>query len=407
MRHSVIRYLSCLTLLFLLFSPVIISQEWPQWMGANRDGRVTGFKVPAVWPATLTQEWKVKVGTGDATPVMSGGKLFLFTRQDSSEVVICLEAATGKEIWKTTYPAPAVTGPAQSHPGPRSTPVIFENKLITFGVAGTLSCFELSSGKMLWQVHNPDLGFPQFFTGMSPVVFDGKCIIHLGTRDKGQLVAFNINSGKPEWKWEGEGPAYCSPVLMNSGGTQMLVFLTEKSLVGVDAKTGTLLWQNPATVLSRFYNASSPTISGSNIYITGQGQGTRAFVVEKAAAGFATRELWANTTVGTKWTTLVLKDGFLYGLSDQRKLFCLNAANGESAWTDQTSNHDFGTVTDAGKVMVALPASSNLIFYVPDPLMYKELARYKVADTPVFTFPVFSGNLIYIKDAEHLTAFKF
>ena len=93
------------------------SQDWPQWRGIGRDSKVTGFKAPSSWPAELKQEWKITVGFGDATPLLAGNRIYLNTRQGNDEVILCLDAATGKELWKNQYPSSAVTGPAASHPG--------------------------------------------------------------------------------------------------------------------------------------------------------------------------------------------------------------------------------------------------------------------------------------------------
>lgn len=374
-------------------------------MGSGRDGKATGFKAPSVWPSEITEVWRLKTGTGDASPVVSRNRLFIFSREGDEEVIRCLDTQNGKELWKYSYGALAVTGPAQSHPGPRSTPLVIANRLITFGVGGTLSCFDTNSGKLLWKFENPDLGFPQFFTGMSPIVVDNLCIIHLGTRDKGQLTAFDINNGSIVWRSSGEGPAYGSPMLLEIEGVKMVVLLTEKSLAGFAVKDGKTMWQHPTVVVNRFYNAASPVIAGNTIYFTGQGSGTHAIRVKHQAGVWSAEEIWSNSEAGTKWNTPVLKDGYLYGLSDQRRLFCINAGNGKTEWIDQTNNHDFGTVVDAGTVMIALPASSNLIFYRPTANAYSESARYKVSDTPVFTFPVIFGQMIYIKDAEHLICF--
>ena len=105
------------------------SQDWPQFRGIGRDGKVTGFKAPASWPAELAQQWKVTVGFGDATPALVGKMIYLNTRQGDDEVILCLDAATGKELWKNTYPSAAVTGPSGSHPGPRSSPVVASGKI--------------------------------------------------------------------------------------------------------------------------------------------------------------------------------------------------------------------------------------------------------------------------------------
>ena len=117
--------ISILCSLIIFSSSVSYSQDWPQWRGINRDSKITGFKAPSAWPAELKMEWKVTVGFGDATPVLAGNKIYLNTRQGDQEVILCLDAATGKELWKYSYPSIAVTGPSASqHPGPRGTPAI-------------------------------------------------------------------------------------------------------------------------------------------------------------------------------------------------------------------------------------------------------------------------------------------
>src|SRR5674476_18038 len=115
--------ISVIAALILFSSTNSFSQDWAQWRGINRDSKVTGFKAPAAWPAELKQAWKVTVGFSDATPVLSANKIYLNTRQGDQEVILCLDAVTGKELWKNSYAAMAVTGPSASqHPGPRGTP---------------------------------------------------------------------------------------------------------------------------------------------------------------------------------------------------------------------------------------------------------------------------------------------
>lgn len=387
--------------IFLLISSMNLSaQDWPQFRGINRDSRVTGFKAPAKWPAELTQDWKVQVGTGDATPVLADKKIYLNTRQGNDEVILCLDAATGKEIWKNTYPASAVTGPAASHPGPRSTPAVSNGKVVTFGATGVLTCLEASSGKVLWRKDNPDNAYPQFFTGMSPLITDNLCIAHLGKKDNGRVVAFDLSTGKEKWVWTGDGPAYASPSLMTADGKKIVVVQTEKNLVGLDISDGKLLWQIASEPSQRFYNCVSPYIDGNIIYMTGQGTGIKAVKIEKGI-----KDLWTNKEVGAKWNTPVLKAGYLYGFTDQKRAYCVNAATGETAWVDNTASSDFATISDCGDVLIGLPSTGNLMVFKADPKAYTEVAKYKVADTPVYAFPVIAGKNIYIKDAENLTMF--
>jgi outer membrane protein assembly factor BamB len=400
--------ISVIAALILFSSTNSFSQDWPQWRGINRDSKVTGFKAPAAWPAELKQAWKVTVGFSDATPVLSANKIYLNTRQGDQEVILCLDAATGKELWENSYAAMAVTGPSASqHPGPRGTPAVSNGKIVTFGASGILSCLDASTGKLVWRKENPTNAFPAFFTGTSPLIVDGMCIIHLGKKDDGQVIAYDLNSGNEKWKWAGEGPSYSSPSVMTIDGKKLLIVITEKNIMALGLTDGKQLWQIATPVQQRFYNCVSPYIDGQNIYLSGQGTGTKAIRVEKSGNEYVTKELWSNTEVGAKWNTPVLKDGFLYGFTDQKRIYCLNAATGQTAWIDNTVNSDFSTIVDCGSVIIGLTSTDNLLVLKPDGKAYSEIVKYKVSDTPIYAYPVISGNNIYIKDAETLMKYGF
>jgi outer membrane protein assembly factor BamB len=400
--------ISATVTLIIISTTNSFSQDWPQWRGMNRDSKVTGFKAPAAWPAELKQAWKVTVGFSDATPVLSANKIYLNTRQGDQEVILCLDAATGKELWKNSYAAIAVTGPSASqHPGPRGTPAVSNGKIVTFGASGILSCLDASTGKLVWRKENPTNAFPAFFTGTSPLIVDGMCIIHLGKKDDGQVIAYDLNSGNEKWKWAGEGPSYSSPSVMTIDGKKLLIVITEKNIMALGLTDGKQLWQIATPVQQRFYNCVSPYIDGQNIYLSGQGTGTKAIRVEKSGNEYVTKELWSNTEVGAKWNTPVLKDGFLYGFTDQKRIYCLNAATGQTAWIDNTVNSDFSTIVDCGSVIIGLTSTNNLLVLKPNGKAYSEIVKYKVSDTLIYAYPVISGNFIYIKDAETLMMYGF
>jgi len=393
-------------MIILTISGDLIAQDWPQFRGPARDSKITGFKAPASWPSELALQWKVNVGTGDATPVLVGKSIYLHTRQGVDEVILCLDAATGKETWKTSYPASAVTGAATTHPGPRSTPAITDGKIVTFGVSGILTCTDAATGNTLWKRENPTNAVPQFFTGTSPLIVDGICIIHVGTKDNGEVLALDLKTGAEKWKWAGDGPAYASASVMNIDKKKHIIVQTEKNLLSLDLADGKLQWQIPAAVQQRFYNCVSPYIDGNKIYYTGQGTGTKAIEVSKEGNQYVTKELWSTAEVGAKWNTPVLKDGFLYGFTDQRRIYCISAADGKTGWIDNTTNSDFATMIDCGQVLIGLPSTGFLIVMKPDPKAYVEVAKYKVAETAVYGFPVIAGNLIYVKDADSLMLYK-
>jgi outer membrane protein assembly factor BamB len=385
----------------LISAGFTFAQDWPQWRGPNRDGKVSGFTAPQKWPGSLTQKWKITVGLGDATPALVGDKLYVFTRQGTEEITLCLNATDGKEVWRDKYEAQAVTGaPAPRHLGPRSSPTVVDGKVVTLGVGGILSCLDAATGKVVWRKDEFPKVVPQFFTAMSPIITDGMCIAHLGGKDNGAVIAFDLATGNQKWKWTGDGPAYASPVLMTVEGTKQIIVQTGKNVVGIAAADGKLLWQVPSPAQRMAQNAATPIVNGQTVIYTGQGQGTKAVKIEKQGDGFAVKELWSNADLGTGFNTPVLKDGLLFGLSDRGNFFCLNAQTGQAAWTDTNKLSNFGAVLDVGSCLLALPEKSELIVFKPDGKEYGELARYKVADTPIYAHPVISGNRVFVKDQE-------
>jgi len=392
--------MACCTL--VVIAGTVFADDWPQWRGPNRDGKISGFKAPATWPKELTQKWKVTVGLGDATPALVGEKLYVFTRQGDDEVTLCLKADDGKEVWRDKYAAQAVTGAAARHPGPRSSPAVADGKVVTFGVGSVMSCLDAASGKLVWRKDPFPKVVPRFFTSMSPIIVDGMVIEHFGGSGNGALIAYELAGGNEKWRWAGEGPEYASAVLLTVKATKQIVTLTEKNIVGISAADGKLLWQLPFVPVSRAYNSATPIVDGETVIYTGAGRGTKAVKIEKQGDGFTTKELWSNADLATQFNTPVLKDGLLFGLSNRNNFFCINAQTGRTAWTDSTSRGrgGFGAIVDAGSCLLALPSDSELLVFKPSDKQYEELARYKVAETPTYAYPVVAGNRIFIKDEE-------
>jgi outer membrane protein assembly factor BamB len=391
-------------ILILISATCILAQDWSQWRGVNRDAKVTGFATPAKFPMELTQTWKITVGSGDSTPALVGDKLYVFARQGENEINLCLNASDGKEIWHDQYPAPAVTGAASRHPGPRSSPAVMNGKVVTIGVSGILSCLDATTGKVVWR-KDPFPGvFPKFYTSMSPMIVDSLCIAHLGGAGNGAIIAYDLNTGDEKWRWAGEGPEYASPNLLTIDGTKQIVTIAEKSVVGISATDGKLLWQIPFAPQGRAYNAATPIIDGQTVIYTGASRGTTAVKIEKQGDGFITKELWSNKDIAVQFNTPVLKDGLLFGSTDKDNLFCINAKTGQTAWVDtiKRGSGGFASILDAGSVILALPSNSELTVYKPSDKEYAELAKVKIADTPTYAYPVIAGNRIYVRDGDAL-----
>jgi outer membrane protein assembly factor BamB len=381
-----------------------LAQDWPQWRGPNRDGKASAFSAPKTWPKELTQKWKVNVGLGDATPALVGDKLYVFARQDADEVIRCLDAATGKELWQEKYAAQAVSGPsAGQHSGPRSSPAVAEGKVVTIGAGGVLSCVDAAKGKMLW--HKDDFSgvWPKFFTASSPIVTGGLCIAQLGSESNGGIVAYDLASGDQKWKWTGDGTAYASPDLLTVDGTKMVVTLTAKKIVGLGVADGKLLWEVPFETRGMNYNAATPIVDGQTVICTGAGRGTKAMKIEKTADGFAAKELWSNPDNAVQFNSPVLKGGQIYGLSQKSVIFCLDAKDGKTLWTTELGGRGFGSIVDAGSVLLALTPKGELAVFEPSDKEYKKLASYKVAETETYAYPVAAGKGVFVKEKDSLS----
>ncbi len=383
------------------------AQDWPQWRGPNRDNKVTGFTEPKTWPKELTQKWKIKVGVGDASPVLVGDRVYVFTRDGGDEVVTCVDAAKGTEVWKDKYAAPPADGPGgRPHDGPRSSPAVADGKVCILGASGILSCLNADKGTVVWRKESK--GKPQFWTAASPLILDGKCIAYLGGKGKGEIVAYDLATGDEKWKWTGDGPAYGSPVLMTIDKTKMVVTLTEKGLVAVNAADGKLLWN---AAFSAQYNSGTPVIDGQTVICSGPNAGTVAFKVENKDDSFEAKQLWKNTPAAGIYNTPVLKDGLLFGLTSTgggrgrgapTNIFCMKAETGQDSWTDSTKLGECGAILDAGSVLLALSSDSELLAFKPGDKKITVLAKYKVADSPIWSCPIIAGNRVFVKDKDSL-----
>jgi outer membrane protein assembly factor BamB len=384
----------------------ILAQDWPQWRGANRDGKAT-FTPPQTWPKSLTKKWQVNVGNGVATPALVGDRLYIFARRDGDEVTSCHDAASGKELWADKYKAKGASGPAAQFPGPRSSPTVVDGKVVTLGVQGTLSCFDAASGKQLWRkTAAGEEHVPRFFTSCSPIVVDGLCIVQFGGEERGGIAAYDLAIGNEKWKWTGDGTAYASPDLLMVDGVKIVVALTANKVVGLAAGEGKLLFETKFAVKGMGgYNAATPIVGGDVVYISGSSRGTKALKIEKQGDTYQARELWTTARdMSVQFDTPVLKNGLLFGISARNFLFCLNAETGKTAWIERVrGERGYGTVVDAGPVLLVLTTNGQLLVCEPSDKKFQQVAKYSVAEDGTYAYPVAAGNRIFIKDFDDVT----
>jgi outer membrane protein assembly factor BamB len=379
------------------------AQDWPQWRGPNRDGVLTGFQAPQTWPEQFTRQWSVPVGEANASPALVGDRLFVFVRQGDEEVTLALNAANGERVWRDAYETPAVVGPAIGHPGPRGSPTVADGKVLVLGVTGILSCLNAADGALVWRKDAFPGQFPTFYTGLSPIAVDDMAIAHLGSEQNGAIIAFDMTSGEEKWRWSGDGPAYGSPVVATIGGVKQIITIAAGNVVGVASADGRELWRIPLAGGGRAYFSSTPIVDGSTIYITAAGQGFRAARIAESGGAFTAEELWSTREVSSSFNTPVLKNGLLFGLSEGRTYYCINASNGQVAWQDSERFDRFGSILDGGSVMLGLSIDGNLVVFRPSAEGFARIASVKVADSQTYAHPIVSGNRVFVKDETNVT----
>lgn len=378
------------------------SQDWPQWRGPNRDGIAGAFSEPKVWPEKLKLKWKVNVGEGHSSPVVVGGKIYLHTRQGDREVVSCLRPETGQVIWQEGYAAPYAVDPgAVRHgKGVKSTPVVADGRICTFGINGTLSCFDAKTGKPLWR---KEFGSPDFGTATSPVVDRGLLIAHVGTNGRGALTAFDAQTGAEKWSWKGDGPAYASSIVAELGGTRQVVTQSQHNIVGVSAATGELLWRIPFSTPYE-QNIVTPVLYRETLILSGLDNGVRGVKVLKRGSEWVTETVWQNKDVGMYMNSPVVSGDLLFGLSYLKRgqFFCLDPRNGATLWTSEGRQADNAAIVDAGSVLFFLTNNAELIVARKSAKGFEPLRKYSVADSPTWAHPVILNSGVLIKDATTL-----
>jgi outer membrane protein assembly factor BamB len=390
---------------------VSAAAEWPQWRGPNRDGQAAGVAAPQAWPKELKPRWRVDVGIGHASPVVSGGLIYQFARQGEEEVLLALDAATGKEVWRAgAVPAPYTMNPAAlGHgKGPKSTPVVAGGRVFTLGIAGLLSAHDAKTGRLLWRKdfskQYPTTS-PLYGTAMSPIVEGSLLIAHVGGHDKGALTAFDAATGAVKWSYDADGPAYSSPVVLTVGGERQLVTFTQKELVAVSAATGAPLWKLPAKT-SYDTNCNTPVVYKDTVVVSLEEQGLVALRPAREGGKWAAREVWRNEENELYMNTPVLHGGVLYGLSTRKKgqFFAVDAATGKTLWQGPGRMGENASILNLSGTLLAL-TNDAVLYVMPAPApSFAPAAQYTVAASQTWAHPVFLGDQILVKDEKTLAS---
>jgi outer membrane protein assembly factor BamB len=385
----------------------LCAQDWTQWRGPNRDG-VTPFTEPKTWPEKLTTKWKVEIGEGYASPLFADGRILEFARQGDDEVAMGVDPANGKILWRQSYPAPytPVDAAKRHGKGPKSTPLVYEGRLYTFGSSGVLSSFDAATGKLAWRKdYSKDFKatWPMFGTSMSPVAADGLVVVLVGTNDDGAVIAYDAKSGAQKWIWKGDGPAYASPVITEVDGVKQVVTLTEKYAIGLSLASGDLLWRIDFPGRSGM-NIPTPLRFGQRLILAGD-PGTMLLQVNKQNNSWTAEKAWVISELTMRFSSPVQKGNLIFGFSSRQSgiFFCVDANTGKTLWTSPPRQGDNSVVLISGDLLFLLKDNAELIVARASGTAFEPLHTYEVAASSTYANPLMLPKGIVIKDNTNLS----
>jgi outer membrane protein assembly factor BamB len=387
------------------------ASDWPQWRGPNRDASSSGPAVAQSWPAQLQQRWRSEVGTGQSSPVVSGTTVFVFSREGTAEVARALDLRSGKDLWRTEYPAPykVYPGAASYGSGPRSTPVVHEGRLFTLGISGILTAFDGKDGRIAWQktfAGRFKASAPPFGTSMSPLMAGGVLIVHAGGHDGGALIGFDPASGHEKWALEGDGPSYSSPILTSFSGQQQIVIQVHRRILGVDPAAGRILWSFPF-VTPCDQNIVTPLRAGDLVIVSSQDTGTKGIRPVRKGSEWVPEVVWQTDDVSMYMSSPVLVNGRVIGLSDKRRgqYFGLDPATGRVQWQGDPGQGEHASLVLSDGALLVLQGDGTLLVLPQDGSAFAPTRRYHVAQTTTLAHPVPTALGLLIKDEAGLALY--
>ena len=308
--------------LLLLMSNIALAQssDWAQWGGPQRNFKSDSKGLAATWPATGPRRlWERELGEGYSAIAAERGMLFTMYRKGENEIVIALDAATGKTVWEYSYAAPFSPEYDMSYgPGPHATPLVAGNLLFTSGATGKLHCLDKKSGKLLWS-HDLIKEFHGTVRvngySCSPIAYKDKIVMMVGGQAN-SLIAFDQEGGTVVWKKHDFRNSTSSPIIINADGQDQLVAFMYGEVVGVDPNNGNLLWSHPHPV-DFGLNTSTPVWGSDNLLFISSGYNGGSRVIKLSRSGDKTtvEELWAHRLMRIHFTNAIRVGDFVYGSS--------------------------------------------------------------------------------------------
>ncbi len=362
--------------------------DWPQWGGPTRSGvsSETGWSSQGK-PQPL---WKVQLGIGYSSVAVKGQRVYTLGYDDELDldVVYCLDAATGAEIWTHAYPAKIWD--LYHGGGTLTTPALDGAHVYVSEREGGLLCLKAESGEVVWSKQAAqEFGVtpPQWGFSGSPVVLGERVILNYG-----KVFAFDKHTGKPVWQSKKDyGDAYSTPIDFRLGQKPALAVFAGTGLVVLASEDGAELAFTPWETQYKV-NAMTPVVLDQRVFIS-SGYDRGCALID--FSGASPKVAWENKGMRNQMSGSVPWQGHLYGFDD-KVLKCIDL-EGQELWRERGLGQGALSIAD-GRLLV-LSEDGELIVAEASSAAYRELARTKVFDGGIcWTVPVLSAGVVYARN---------
>jgi outer membrane protein assembly factor BamB len=381
------------------------AEDWPCWRGSRGDGisRETGLLKE--WPKDGPKRlWTADLSGGFSAIAVVEGRVFTQTKEKNQEVVVCLDAATGKDLWRYRYDCDYTAhktftggGMPASRTGPRATPTVDGGRVYTLGATGILLCLEAKTGEKVWQQDLLKIAeevCPKHGYCCCPLIVGDRIYVHPGGPKGKSIAALDKKDGSVIWQALDDPIGEGSPIWIESGGAPQVIFFTGAGAIGVAPKDGKLLWRYPWKTQYDL-NIATPIFAEGKVFISSNyGVGAALFrLTDKSEP----ETVWKEKTMQNHISTCVLYEGNLYGFSEHR-LRCVDFETGKVKW--DKSGLGRGTLTVADGQLIVQGDHGQLILAKATPDAYTEISQCQVLDKDKlsWTVPVVSDGKLYLRN---------
>ena len=392
----------------LLMAGPMTAGDWPQFHGPKRDNISTETGLLARWPEGGPKLlWTARgLGHGFSSVAVKGDRICTAGNLDDHTVVTALDL-TGKIQWQTRC------GGAWNglYPGTRGTPTIEDGRLYYETPLGNVVCLDPADGKNLW-----DLNILSEFKGKNipwalseSVLIDGDRLICCPGGSEGGVVALDKRTGKIIWRCKtGDRAGYASPILAEYKGLRMILTLTLKAMIGVDADSGRLLWRVEHLSYAD-ENVLCPVYHDGHVFVSTVAAGSRKWRIDVEGKTASVNEVWKSKQMDNHHGGVVLLDGYLYGSScafNRDKWICLDWRSGEARYI--AAGVGKGSLTVADGMLYILGEAGTMGLVPPSPEAHTVISRFELpkgGEGLWWAHPVVCYGRLYVRHGEFLYAY--